>query len=553
MATTNLIITNAGLAAIAGLSGTEKVTITEIACGYVSKGISLGVSYTAEQIREILADSTSMNGEIKRLPVITQSIDAETNVLHLTCSDTSYDAYTCNELGVYTSEGILFAYATQFYGGATVGSELFQKAEKSHALLAIDLALTNVNPDSITVGDTNFQFEDATEERKGILELATQEEAKAGTDTKRAITPKTLDAVIKTHSDVVHRSGAETIAGNKTFTGSFVISKDSPFILVSQNDVVKGTKPPTSQYMGLAFVDSEGHGTTNRLGIVETKYMADGGICLSLSAYKPENGSTASAGIEIIYPITGSPYINVPAPAAGDSSNKIATTAWVKAVADKLLPLAGGILAGVIKRAGVFATGTTAEAVLSIHGGTDSTDGSGVWLYGKDNANAGKFIIRASNGTKSVDLVGYPDGSLFWNGKNVIRSVNGTAADAAGNVVIKLEFLPLTGGEITGPIKGNANGALMLFTGDNNFDGASLQLYKNDHPTYPGRFYLRASTKSSGTDANGNEKTLVGFADGSLTWDGKNVMRSSNAQEIKVVDALPTNPDANTLYFVSGE
>ena len=541
MATTNLIITNAGLAAIAGLSGTEKVTITEIACGYVSKGISLGVSYTAEQIREILADSTSMNGEIKRLPVITQSIDAETNVLHLTCSDTSYDAYTCNELGVYTSEGILFAYATQFYGGATVGSELFQKAEKSHALLAIDLALTNVNPDSITVGDTNFQFEDATEERKGILELATEAEAKAGTDTKRAITPKTLDAVIETHDSIVHKTGDETIKGTKNFTS----------IIKQGVENLDLTTPPATDTRVFGMVATDKNNKS--YATVESRFVPDGTIVSQLYARNVKYDNTdVFATIALYVKKDGTIYATAPTPASGDSSTKIATTAWVKAVADKLLPLAGGILAGVIKRAGVFATGTTAEAVLSIHGGTDSTDGSGVWLYGKDNANAGKFIIRASNGTKSVDLVGYPDGSLFWNGKNVIRSVNGTAADAAGNVVIKLEFLPLTGGEITGPIKGNANGALMLFTGDNNFDGASLQLYKNDHPTYPGRFYLRASTKSSGTDANGNEKTLVGFADGSLTWDGKNVMRSSNAQEIKVVDALPTNPDANTLYFVRG-
>ena len=456
------------------------------------------------------------------------SLDPNSNVYRFSCQDKDVGAYTAYSGKVLDADGVVVAI---FHNN---GAAVATKEEKAEVLIGCEIHFEDSVKvsDVVNMGDASFYFnpDDATTEVKGVIELATEAEAKAGTDTKRAITPKTLDAVIKTHSDVVHRSGAETIAGNKTFTGSFVISKDSPFILVSQNDVVKGTKPPTSQYMGLAFVDSEGQGTVNRLGLVETKYMADGGICLSLSAYKPENGSTASAGIEIIYPITGSPYINVPAPANGDSSNKIATTAWVKAVADKLLPLAGGTMTGGIKHqvdSPVIKNINSAKQTI-IAGGTTQEDGGTLFLFGKDNNDSpGIFVLRANNGTLVSSLFGYADGKLQWGGKNIVRSVNGTAADAAGNVVIKLDFLPLTGGEITGPIKGNASGALMLLTGDNNFDGASLQLYKKDHATYPGRFYLRASTKSSGTDASGSEKTLVGFADGTLTWDSKHILNNS--------------------------
>ena len=59
-------------------------------------------------------------------------------------------------------------------------------------------------------------------------------------------------------------------------------------------------------------------------------------------------------------------------------------------------------------------------------------------LYGKnENGARGHFDLVASTKEDASDakqLVGRPDGSLTWNGKNIVRSVNGVNADTSGNV-----------------------------------------------------------------------------------------------------------------------
>lgn len=48
----------------------------------------------------------------------------------------------------------------------------------------------------------------------------------------------------------------------------------------------------------------------------------------------------------------------------------------------------------------------------------------------------GNFVLTASTGTKSAELRGNPDGGLQWNGKYIVRSVNGYTANFAGEVTI---------------------------------------------------------------------------------------------------------------------
>ena len=98
------------------------------------------------------------------------------------------------------------------------------------------------------------------------------------------------------------------------------------------------------------------------------------------------------------------------------------------------------------------------------------------------------------------------------------------------------DYLPLSGGTMTGSILFNASspsiignvttGRISILSGSNIFDGSTLQLFGRNDSSYAGRFYLRASTKSS-ADSSGAEKSLVGSADGSLTWNGSDVITSA--------------------------
>ncbi len=76
---------------------------------------------------------------------------------------------------------------------------------------------------------------------------------------------------------------------------------------------------------------------------------------------------------------------------------------------------------------------------LDIFGGTCYGDGAHLSLRGKNNStNKGGFSLTAHNGSTEASLSGLPDGTLTWNDKNVVRSINNINADVNGNVTIPL-------------------------------------------------------------------------------------------------------------------
>lgn len=178
MANINIVITNAGLAEIvnAEQTGTAPVVIKEI-------GLGTG-QYTAS------VTQTALRSEFKRVQAVAGGAIGD-NALHLSVHDSGNDSYAVYELGVYTASGTLFAVYSQ-------SVPIIQKAAASHMLLAIDMVFTNVNPESVTVGDTNFQLNSATTTRQGIVELATGDEVQAGSDSTRAVTPATLKTLTAT-------------------------------------------------------------------------------------------------------------------------------------------------------------------------------------------------------------------------------------------------------------------------------------------------------------------------------------------------------------------
>ena len=198
MADGSLIVTNAGLAAViaANRSGTEKVTIT-------SAGFGSG-KYVPAPTR------TALYAQFKTINTIAGGgIDEYT--IHVEIRDTSADAYTVYELGLYTSTGTLFAVAS------SVDAPIMQKAAGAVGIIVCDIRLSDVGVESITFGDVNFTVNQATETESGVAEIATLAESAAGTDDSRIVTPKKLKAET---DKLVHLTGNEIVAGVKTFSAS---------------------------------------------------------------------------------------------------------------------------------------------------------------------------------------------------------------------------------------------------------------------------------------------------------------------------------------------
>ena len=168
-----IVITDVGLAELlnAGQSGFDMLL--------PRVGFGTG-QYTAKSNRK------SLQAEFKRLDTVAGGSVGD-NVVHLTITDSSKDAYTVYEVGVYTETGALFAVYSQT-------TPIVQKASGAVLSLSLDIRVTDGNPEVIKVGDTTFANPPATTTTQGVVELATFEETIAGTDAYRAVTPASLHA-----------------------------------------------------------------------------------------------------------------------------------------------------------------------------------------------------------------------------------------------------------------------------------------------------------------------------------------------------------------------
>lgn len=187
----NIVLTNAGLQKIinAEQTGTAPVVISQIAFG--------SGQYNAN------ASQIALQNEIKRLPVISGGTDNDHSI-HVAAQDTSSDSYSVYEFGLFFEDGTLFAVYSQ------TGTPILQKTISSVAQFECGVALQGVNVESISFGDVVFTYPYANESNPGIAEIATTEEAQAGTDKTRIVTPFTLQQVTAT----TERKGVLEIATN---------------------------------------------------------------------------------------------------------------------------------------------------------------------------------------------------------------------------------------------------------------------------------------------------------------------------------------------------
>lgn len=168
------ILTTAGKNAIvnANNTGTNPITIAKVGIG--------SASWTPT------AAATALNTEIKKLTAVGGGAVAD-DTIHVTANDSSTDAYTVREIGLFTADNILVAVYSQ-------ADAIIVKGAGTVALIATDLVITGVPAGSVTVGDTTFDYPQATETVKGVAEIATDAEVTAGTDNERIVTPAKLAA-----------------------------------------------------------------------------------------------------------------------------------------------------------------------------------------------------------------------------------------------------------------------------------------------------------------------------------------------------------------------
>ena len=176
----SVVVTSAGLAALlnAEQNGTLPVKITKF-------GLGTG-NYTPT------ADKTALQSKFKEITALSGGAVGD-NVIHVTMTDASSDAYTANEVGVYLEDGTLFALSSQPVGA------ILQKAAGSQSLLSLDLVLQGGTGGVTVSGGTNFFNPPATTTTAGVVKLASLDEITAGTNTTKACTPMGVWKFVKNY------------------------------------------------------------------------------------------------------------------------------------------------------------------------------------------------------------------------------------------------------------------------------------------------------------------------------------------------------------------
>lgn len=211
MATPPIIfmITTAGLDALVNAQAGNTETIRIASVGLTANAFTMAPTIT------------SVPGEIKRISAISGQPVSET-VIHMTAQDHSEDIYELRGLGLYLADGTLFAVYSQ-------PTPLFRKVSIAFFLLVLDVGFSNGVVGNISFGNTNFLMPPATETVKGVAELATADEAGAGTDAERIITPKTLRLVLNALGELIAPGSADFSAAfaaliARTITGGGLVT-----------------------------------------------------------------------------------------------------------------------------------------------------------------------------------------------------------------------------------------------------------------------------------------------------------------------------------------
>lgn len=145
-----------------------------------------------------------------------------------------------------------------------------------------------------------------------------------------------------TSTNVVHRSGDETVGGAKTFTANVTINKASNgYYYLKRNDVTQGTAPSSQTREGLIVQDS----SSNTMGRFTHQYFTNKASQVSIEAIKSNAlGDTDVATLSVTYPASGDPYASCPTPTTvttSKTSTRIATTGWVNSIGNNVVHLDG--------------------------------------------------------------------------------------------------------------------------------------------------------------------------------------------------------------------
>lgn len=156
--------------------------IARFTAAQLGQPIDLSVAKVALSAAQIAVSPTltALPGEFRRVSTLSGR-QVGRNVAHLIVRDEAALAYQVRGVGLFLADGTLFAVYAQ-------PDPIVGKSINSTMMLALDVAFPTNSTAVLTFGNTDFLNPPATEDVKGVVELATDDEMTAGTDPARAVT-----------------------------------------------------------------------------------------------------------------------------------------------------------------------------------------------------------------------------------------------------------------------------------------------------------------------------------------------------------------------------
>ena len=212
-----------------------------------------------------------------------------------------------------------------------------------------------------------------------------------------------------TSTNVVHRSGNETISGNKTFIDNFIHFK---------TDIAYNETPLANKYGGFNFLDKN----DSEISSFYTGLYTNG---TGLSGFNLKNKSGDSARLSLRYNPSGIFYTEAPTPTDTTSTNgtQIATTGWVNGTSHNLVHKSGNETI-----AGTKTFSTT--PIVGTKGNSDSTTSAASTAYVHNILAAlypvGSIYIGTQDSCPLATLISGSTWSLVSKGR-ALWGGNGTA------------------------------------------------------------------------------------------------------------------------------
>ena len=216
-------------------------------------------------------------------------------------------------------------------------------------------------------------------------------------------------------------------------SGSIGIRKpNSANINLINNGFVLGEDPASSRYWNICFQDKNNKNLADVLCYHNTD--ASGGNT-ALEFRLLSNDGTAfssSPALALVYSKSkNAAYATCPTPLDSAKGTEIVTAAWAnKNISNKL--------ANYLPRNGTYALNVPTSE-FGVGTGTTWEDSATLTLYGNkrtDSVNGGFALRAATSKTNRHEFAGKVSGELTWEGRNIVRHINGVYADAGGGVDI---------------------------------------------------------------------------------------------------------------------